>query len=148
MKQGRSSDEAMREVGRHEGHASGMTGALQVVDEGLPLVFQIEKVGLAHPPRKSSEVEQAVVHALDGIDTNPALPGVAPFLAHHLGVHCGGCHDKHQELSCFECLRDLSPPVLAALHAGTILPDSDLGFVCLQALAEARCKSLAVAPGV
>ena len=114
--------EMLRQI-RHtvEGDPQRMTGRLQVVNEGLPLVIEIIEVTVAHPLRQRGKVDGQSRH-LHRIDTYTLLAGIAPLLAHDGRRYRLWCGDQHHEGNCIERVGDLLPPTDAAFHVSTVLP--------------------------
>ena len=139
-------DKALRQVGGHEGHARYLTRAFEVADEGLPLAVQVVEMRITHPAWQAFELE--IGRAFHRIDAHALLPGIAPLLAHDLGLYGVRGHDQHHELHGIERIGDLFPPATAAFHSGAVLPEGDLRLLALETFAKPCGEFLSIGAAI
>jgi hypothetical protein len=143
----RAAYEHLWQVLDHERRPRGLARRLEGADEAAPLigVVGVDEVRAAHPAGQRIEVD-----ALCPDDRDHALAllaGVVPLTPDVLGAERGRSHDQDQEFDVVDRVRDLLPPVLAALHVGEVLPERKTVLV-LKPAPQLGSDLLPVAPGV
>ena len=144
----RAVDELRWQVRSHERDALFLTGALEMGGERLPLVLEIEKVGLPHPTGKAVVLKLSVRHSFDGVHAHPPLSSVAPFFPADSRHKSCWRHDEDEEIHSVQRLLDLLPPADAALHASPIVPDANFRLFYLEPLSQPASELLTILASV